>query len=344
MTQAMAADYSLAPDTLAVAIKSALTANQPLMIWGSPGIGKSAVAEQVAAEMGMRYVDVRTLLLDPVDLRGIPWRDDNDRTRWAPPIFLPPEDTTEGYVLNLEELPAAVPMVQAALYQLVFHPRKLGEYTLPDSARIIACGNREEDRAVSRRMSTALASRFVHVDARVDCDAWIEWALGANIATEVIFFLKYRPELLQQFDPKSKELAFPCPRTWALVAGQIDAGGLKACSEVDLALLRGTVGEGAAVEFAAFMETYKQLPLPESVFTDPLGVAVPESPDALMMLCAALCRRAEEDKMDALVDFATRTQVRPEIGEFLMNTSMKIHPDSRYTKAFVRWGSHISKL
>ena len=73
------------------------------------------IAQQVAANANREYVDVRALLLDPVDLRGIPWRDTADRTRWAPPAFLPPSDDTGLWLINLEELPSAVPMVQAGM-------------------------------------------------------------------------------------------------------------------------------------------------------------------------------------------------------------------------------------
>ena len=82
------------------------------------------IAQQVAADAGRAYVDGRALLLDPVDLHGIPWRDGADRTRWAPPAFPPPSDDTGRWLINLEELPSAVPMVQAALYQLVVDERE----------------------------------------------------------------------------------------------------------------------------------------------------------------------------------------------------------------------------
>ena len=49
----------------------------------------SRIAQQVAAASHRPCLDVRALLLDPVDLRGIPWRDADGRTRWAPPAFLP---------------------------------------------------------------------------------------------------------------------------------------------------------------------------------------------------------------------------------------------------------------
>ena len=207
----ISADYSLRPSELAATLALLVEARQPCTVWGLPGAAKS----QIAADSGREYVDVRTLLLDPVDLRGIPWRDSADRTRWAPPAFLPPSDDPGRWLINLEELPSAVPMVQAALYQLVLD-RKVGEYALPEGASLIARGNRETDRGVVHRMPTPLSSRFVHLEIRVDAEDWLAWGAANGIAPEVLFFITYEPDLLHQFDPQSKERAFPCPRTWEL--------------------------------------------------------------------------------------------------------------------------------
>ena len=211
----ISADYTLRPSELAATLALLVEARQPCVVWGPPGTAKSMIAQQVAADAGRQYVDVRALLLDPVDLRGIPWRDANGRTRWAPPAFLPPTDDPGRWLINLEELPSAVPMVQAALYQLVLD-RKVGEYELPEGASLIACGNRESDRGVVHRMPTPLASRLVHLEIRVDAQDWLAWGAANGIAPEVLFFVSMRPELLHQFDPQSKEKAFPCPRTWEL--------------------------------------------------------------------------------------------------------------------------------
>ena len=337
----LAADYSLGTDDLAVALRDLIAADVPALVWGPPGIGKSDVARQVAADLDMEYIDIRALLLDPVDLRGIPVVIDG-RTHWAPPVFLPPSDSTEKFLINLEELLSAVPLVLAALYQLVFD-RRVGEYVLPPGARIMACSNRESDRGVVHKMPTPLASRFAHLYAKCELEPWIEWALSNQIAVEVIFFLKFRPELLFVFDPRSSEKAFPCPRTWAFVS-RLVAGGNTGATAADLAILRGAIGEAAAVEFASFLEVFKSLPPPESVLDDPLGVAMPTDPSVLIALCGALCRLAEDHRMDALVAFAKRPDMRPEIGEFLIGSSVKFHPTSRYTRAFVDWQAHLSKL
>ena len=113
-------DYSLRPSALADAPATLVEARQPVIVWGPPGCAKSRIPQQVAATSHRTCLDVRALLLDPVDLRGIPWRDADGRTRWAP-------DAPGRWLVNLEELPSAVPMVQAALYQLMLD-RRCGEH------------------------------------------------------------------------------------------------------------------------------------------------------------------------------------------------------------------------
>jgi len=61
---------------------------QAVFIWGSPGSGKSAVVNQLAVELGIALRDIRALLLDPVDLRGLPFVGKDGRSQWATPDFL----------------------------------------------------------------------------------------------------------------------------------------------------------------------------------------------------------------------------------------------------------------
>jgi len=148
--------------------------------------------------------DVRALLLDPVDLRGLPFLGNDGRSKWASPEFLPQEGSG---ILFLDELNAAPAMVQASCYQLVLD-RRLGEYTLPESWAIIAAGNRDSDRGATTRMPTPLRNRFVHLDFEVDVQEWSEWATQAGIRPEVIAFLRFRPELLSVFDRDTKCFSF----------------------------------------------------------------------------------------------------------------------------------------
>ena len=337
MTQptTISADYTLRPSELAATLALLVEARQPAIVWGPPGSAKSMIAQQVAADASREYVDARALLLDPVDLRGIPWRDTADRTRWAPPAFLPPSNDTGRWLINLEELPSAVPMVQAALYQLVLD-RKVGEYELPEGAALIACGNRETDRGVVHRMPTPLASRFVHLEIRVDAEDWCAWGAANGIAAEVLFFIQLEPTLLHHFDPQSKEKAFPCPRTWHFTSNIVHRrNGLD--PSVERALFRGTIGEAAAVEFAAFLKVWRELPHPRAVIGDPENADIPENASALMALCGSLYRLAKDTNFDAIVTYATR--LRREVGEFLVSSCVRREPALQRSPAFIRWAA-----
>ena len=324
----VSADYTLRPSELAETLALLVEARQPTILWGAPGCAKSALAQQVADEASRQYLDVRALLLDPVDLRGIPWRDDDGRTRWAPPAFLPPAGDPGRWLVNLEELPSAVPMVQAALYQLVLD-RKVGEYELPEGASLIACGNRETDRGVVHRMPTPLASRFVHLEIRVDAEDWLAWGAANGIAPEVLFYIQMRPDLLHSFDALAKEKAFCCPRTWEMVSNIVNQRG-NPDPAVERALFRGTVGEAAAVEFSAFLKVWRELPHPKAVL-------VPDNASALIALCGSLYRMADDITLEAIVTYARR--LRPEVGEFLVGSCIRRDPDLQRSPAFIRWAA-----
>src|SRR5574343_77497 len=181
---------------------------RPVFLWGPPGIGKSDIVRSVAAEMKIELRDVRLSMLDPVDLRGFPTVSGTGKAKsmaWVPPSFLP---TKGSGILFLDELNNAPQAVQAAAYQLILD-RRLGDYELPPGWAVIGAGNRAGDRAVVHTMSTALRNRFVHIDVEVDVDEWYFWAIKNGISDVTRGFIKFRPNLLHNFDPASTARALP---------------------------------------------------------------------------------------------------------------------------------------
>ena len=290
------------PTGLARLLTAHAKAQIPAMVWGPPGVGKSDVARQVAGELKLHYVDIRALLLDPVDLRGIPWRDESGVTRWAPPGFLPREDSKEGFLLNLEELPSASRMVQAALYQLVLD-RQVGEYRLPEKAALIACGNRVTDGGVSYRMPVPLRRRFIHYDLTTDLQEWLRWATANGVATEILFFLQLQPDLLHDEKVSRNEIhsGAPTPRTWKMLSDIFRSTNGQLQAKDRRALYAGAVGEGAALAFEEFLRIWKTLPHPSAVLNDPQHAAIPEEASALLALCGSIAKWVEEETMNAAV-------------------------------------------
>ena len=273
------------PSNLSQALLGLIPQQLPLHIWGPPGVGKSKVVAQAASRLGLEMIDLRAVLLDPVDLRGLP-KVENGRTQWASPDFLPREGSG---VLFLDELTSAPQLVQAACYQLVLD-RKLGEYILPSGWSVLAAGNKAADRGVHFSMPTPLRNRFIHLELEVDLDDWCNWALGAGIRAEVIAFLRFRPSLLHE--PGTREdNAWPTPRSWEFVSQLLSC----ACTaELEHDLLRGAVGDGAAAELTGFLRTFRDLPSIDEIFLAPGRTPVPDSPAAMFAVATALATRLND--------------------------------------------------
>lgn len=325
----------MTPKQIKTALRTLIPLKQPLFIWGAPGVGKSQVVAQVAEELNLRLTDLRAVLLDPVDLRGLPLIKSDGVAHWCPPSFLPTEG--EG-VLFLDELNASPPLVQAACYQLVLD-RKVGEYTLPEGWTVVAVGNRETDRAVTHRMPSALANRFVHLDFSVDLDSWLEWAERRGVSEEIRAFIRFRPNLLHDFDPKKNEKAFPSPRSWDFAARILESAP---DSDVLLSLLKGTVGPGAATEFAGFSRMFRQLPDPDVVINHPQSAEVPEEPATLYALCEALAKRAGDETAESIITYASRLPA--EFGVLLVRDAVKTHRPVVNLPAFSHWATANSDV
>ena len=310
-------------------MKDCIRAGIPCFVWGSPGIGKSDIIRQVAAEEGVDLIDWRAPLHDPTDLMGIP-HVEGDTCKWTVPDFLP--RSGKG-IFFMDEFPNAVPLMQVACLQLVLD-RRIGNYKLPDGWVVVAAGNRDTDRAYVNRLSTAQGSRFAHVQKiEVNLECWVEWALGHNIRPEVIAFLRWRPDLLNAFDPSRNDNAYPCPRTWAMLSKLLDQAP---APDYEFEAISGIVGEGAATEFLGFLRIYRDLPDIDNIIANPTTSDVPKDVNVLYALCGALSRKVTAQNAQAALAYAGRLQ-----GEFsvlLVKDIVRLQPDLLKSKAFITWG------
>src|SRR6516162_4080974 len=130
-----------------------LAHEQSLLLLSPPGMGKSDVVRQAAAESHLPCKSLLGTQIAPEDVSGVP-RIVGERSVFCPPRVLLPENAAP-FCLFLDELPACTPDVQKAFYSLLLE-RRLGEHYLPKGSWVVAAGNRAEDRALVRTISSAL--------------------------------------------------------------------------------------------------------------------------------------------------------------------------------------------
>lgn len=326
------------PSEVTTTLSALIPTQRPLFLWGPPGVGKSALVRNAAKALGLSLIDVRAVLLDPVDLRGLPAIVDG-KAIWCTPDFLPQDGNG---VLFLDELAQAPPLVQSACLQLTLD-RRIGEYELPPGWSIVAASNRQEDRAGAHRLISPLLNRFIHVDCEVHNDDWQDWAIGAGICSEVRSFLKFRPSLLHSFNANDGQRSFPSPRTWEFVSQVLD----KTPESLWQPVVAGCVGVGPAAEFVAFLRLYRDLPDMAEVVKDPANYPIPTEPSVLYATAGALVdrvRKGGNPAADASAAGIYATRMPPEFTTLLLRDLIVVHPQVISTPVVKAWFSKNAGL
>lgn len=326
-----------------------------VMLWGAPGVGKSQAIRQLAKEIeentGKKAVvtDVRLLLFNPIDLRGIPTANaDKTLAVWLKPQIFQMDDSEDiANILFLDEISTAPQSVQAAAYQITLD-RVIGEHKLPENCIVIAAGNRTTDKSVAYKMPKALANRLLHIEVGGSFKSWKEWAIRNGINDKVLGFLSFRQNYLMCFDSSSDDLAFATPRSWEMVSNLLNY--VSDDIEKMYSLISGLIGSGVAVEFRSWAKVYKQLPDIEKIF-DGKTPSLPCGTDSLYALTAAMTAYAREHKTELSKianSIAYADRMPPDFSTVLMKDYMYIEKNYKgkllNIPEFVRWLQTKGKL
>ncbi|MFD7453428.1 AAA family ATPase [Kitasatospora sp. NPDC059827] len=314
------------PDDQLEALTLAVAADLPVLLWGEPGIGKTAALNQLAEALDLPLTTVIASVHEPSDFSGLPVVGDDPAQQGVP---LAPPDWAVRLVraghglLFLDELSTAPPAVQAALLRLVLE-RRIGSLQLPPGVRIVAAANPRSSAADGWELSAPLANRFVHLQWVHDHEVVVRglggvWPVAtlpeldpAELSAAVGFarravceLLTVRPELVHRLPTSETRRggAWPSPRSWdmtlRLIAFATAAGSSR---EVLSLLVRSTVGDGPGLELMASMDRM-DLPDPELLLADPAAAVLPERGDLRQVVLdgvvAAVRNRPERARWDA---------------------------------------------
>ncbi len=271
---------------------------RPVFIWGAPGIGKSALVEKFAYEVGLPCVSLLGSQLAPEDIIGIP-QIKGETFKFIPPQMIARD---EPYVLFLDELNACSQEVQKAFYMLI-HEKRIGDYHLPEGSVVIGAGNRTQDGAIVKTMSSALINRMFHVQLTVDTNQWLSWAYENGIHPWITDYITQRPDHLFSEPPKTEE-PYSTPRSWHMLSDALKEFGAneKEISEDYLKMI--TYGCISNKHSGMFMAYTKQLGntnlLKQIIKGDARWPSNPEERDVLYFLAQSfrsqLLKELPQDK------------------------------------------------
>src|SRR5579871_3070256 len=221
---------------------------RPVFIWGPPGIGKSALVEQFARDVGLDCVSLLGSQLAPEDLIGVP-RIEGSHSVFCPPRMIARETP---YLLFVDELNACSFEVQKAFYSLI-NDRRLGEYRLPAGSVVVGAGNRAQDQAIVKPMSSALVNRLLHVELKPTARDWLDWAYAQGIHEWILKYIETRPDHLATQPPKTEE-TFSSPRAWHILSDALHSYGPQVTPDEIEMLAAGCLSASHARSFGAFIK------------------------------------------------------------------------------------------
>lgn len=329
-----------------------MNANLPVFVWGKPGIGKTKMINQIAEANDMNTKVFTANIYENVDLRGLPAIDRDAkgnavRAKWLTPAMLP-DDKRDGKrgILFLDDVLTAPPSMQAPLFGLALE-RRIGDYRLGDGWHVIAASNYTTDRAGASRINLALANRFAHVEVESNKDDFEVWALDNDVPTEIIAFIRFRPQYLHMTDGIGQTGAFPSPRQWERF-GYV----FKNLNTSETALLmnacQGMLGLQAATEFTAFTAIINKLPNINDILKSPLTVPVPDDMSARYAVATALAKNMKDvtastaSKLTSAITYMER--ISPEFEVLFITDAKRANNKITTMRPFVDWCAKNSHL
>lgn len=269
-------------------IRAAAATNNTVMLWGAPGVGKTALVEALANQEGVAgMVRVLTGTQDRSDTLGMPSRSvftDDEGREYPTTVYSTPEwaltaNNAKGgdFFVFLDELAQAEPDVQGTFLTILQSRVMPSGMKFGDHVKFVAAGNPTDLVASGYELIEPLQNRLVHLTYEPPASEWFEGmiaAWGKDVSDEeatlrryiVGYLVGHRDRLHQPTAAGSTENAWPSRRSWDNLARM----GAMLMDDKDTleAAATGLVGKAAASDFvtSVFRIAVKS---PEEIVADP---------------------------------------------------------------------------
>lgn len=321
------------PVLLKDTLKSLVTIGRTTCIEGSPGGGKTTVVNEVAKDLDKNYIEkhVPTMLVEDF---GVPdMMTQGVSFGYKLPDWFPfkgsKHDTGNGGILCFDDRNQANADLQKVIANIC-QARNLHGVPLADGWTVISTGNRQSDRAGANRVLSHLRNRETVLEFDTHLDDWTAWAIDHNVKPEIVSFIRFRPNLLHDFDAQRDQN--PTPRSW--VEGVSDVLGVVP-PDAEFEAFKGAVGEGAAAEFVGYLRIFRKLPNPDVILMNPTTTEVPTDPATLYALSGSLAHRMTTGNIDRAATYLER--MPPDFSVLAMSSALRRDPQLCNTQAFTKW-------
>ncbi len=243
---------------------------RPIFLLGAPGIGKTAIMEQIASELGIALVSYSMTHHTRQSALGLPFittkkyeGEDYSVTEYTmseiiSSVYEAIENSgiKEG-ILFLDEINCVSETLGPSMLQFLQY-KTFGRHAVPEGWVIVTAGNPPEYNRSVREFDIATLDRLKVISVDPDQSAWREYAYARNIHGAVMGYLDIKKDDFYVMEMSPEGRAYVTARGWEDLSEM-----LKLYEEEDLTADETLIAqylrcERVAKDFSAYYDMYKK--------------------------------------------------------------------------------------
>lgn len=243
---------------------------RPIFLLGAPGIGKTAIMEQIAQEMGIALVSYSMTHHTRQSALGLPFIKEKEYggKRYDVSEYTMSEiiasiyDTMEESgvkegILFLDEINCVSETLAPSMLQFLQY-KVFGKHKVPEGWVIVTAGNPPEYNKSVREFDVVTMDRLKVLEVEADYDTWKIYARQRGVHGAVLNFLELKKEYFYHMETTAKGRSYVTARGWedlSQVMLMYEEDGLKVDEELFSQYLSN---EKIVKEFAAYYDLYNK--------------------------------------------------------------------------------------
>jgi hypothetical protein len=287
-----------------------------------PGVGKTTTLVDASSilsrllNQNIGHVVINGPLLTPGDAVGylIPKHQDGyAESIYTDPFWFRTKDggrlnEFDGGIIIVDEADKMDTDVKKVIGEAALSGR-LGPHTLAGGWVVWMAGNRAQDRSGSTKELDHLINRRMEIDITSDLQSFLDWSAANGVTPLTRAFANQNPQIIFPEKTPDKQGSWCTPRSLVMADKYMQVVAPEG-NVTDDPILReeisGLIGEGSVAQYFAFVKLERELPKFESIVKDPMGIKVPEKPDAQMLSIFNLAHRVDDDTVEPVIKYVAR--------------------------------------
>ncbi len=296
-----------------------LVRQRPILLIGPPGIGKTAIMEQIASECGIGLVSYTITHHTRQSAIGLPRIVTRifDGEKVSITEYTMSEIIASVYdcmersgkregILFIDEINCVSETLAPVMLEFLQN-KTFGTHRVPDGWMIVAAGNPAEYNKSVREFDIATLDRVRKIEVEADCSVWLAYALERNVHGAILTFLTLKKDRFYQVKREGQTVTIVTARGWEDLS-EIVKSYEKLDVEVNAALAEQFLQDKeTAREFAFYYRLYRRYrddfcvdgilseTLPEETYRSKVEMARKGSFDERITLIGLLLDALNED-------------------------------------------------